>query len=457
MAAASPPSRQLTDYLHCLAFADLPGEVVHQASALFLDWLGSAVAGAEALPVRVLGDFRRAMGPADGPAQCFDDGGGSSAYFAALVNAAASHVVEQDDVHNGSVFHPATVVFPPLLAASQWRGPVHGRDFIVAAVAGYETGIRVGEYLGRSHYRVFHTTGTAGTLAAAMAVGRLLALPADSLRHALGTAGTQAAGLWEFLRSAAHSKQLHTAKAAADGMLAAWTAAGGLTGAEAILEGEQGMAAGMLGEGNPQAMQRLGERFTMLETSFKYHASCRHTHPAADALLALVTEHDLAATDIASIEAHVYQAAMDVLGPVRDPRSVHQAKFSMGFVLALIAARRSAMVADFTDDALDDPVLRGLHDKVHMVVDADIDAAYPACWSARVILTTVDGRRLAHKVTVPRGDPGNALSDAELNDKFRRLAERRLAPATIDAMIERAWALPSLEDVGAAFRLPTPG
>src|SRR6185503_234785 len=140
--------------------------------------------------------------------------------FAAMVNAAASHVAEQDDVHNGSVFHPGAVVLPPALAVAQANG-CSGRDLLVASVAGYEVGIRVGEFLGRPHYRIFHTTGTAGTLAAAAAVGRLLGLDATQMLHAFGSAGTQSAGLWEFLRDAADSKQLHTAHAASAGLLAA--------------------------------------------------------------------------------------------------------------------------------------------------------------------------------------------------------------------------------------------
>src|SRR5450759_2555340 len=82
-------------------------------------------------------------------------------------------------------------------------------DWFAAAVAGYECGVRVGEFLGRSHYKVFHTTGTAGKLAAAAGVARLLKLDSEKMQHCLGSAGTMAAGLWEFLRDAADSKQLH--------------------------------------------------------------------------------------------------------------------------------------------------------------------------------------------------------------------------------------------------------
>ena len=119
-------------------------------------------------------------------------------------------------MHNGSVFHPAAVVFPAALAAAQHTG-ASGEKFITACVAGYEVGIRIGEFLGRSHYKVFHTTGTAGTFAASAAAGQIYGLDAVKMLHGFGSAGTQSAGLWEFLRDAADSKQLHTGKSACEG------------------------------------------------------------------------------------------------------------------------------------------------------------------------------------------------------------------------------------------------
>ena len=180
--------------------------------------------------------------------------------------------------------------------------------------------MRVGALLGRSHYKVFHTTGTAGTLAAAAAVSHLLNADKETMVHSLGSAGTQAAGLWEFLRDAADSKQLHAAKAAADGVLSAYLARSGFTGARRILEGSQGMAAGMSSDADPSKLtQGFGGRWAVLETSFKFHASCRHTHPAADALLRAMHEHDLAPERIRRVRARVHAAAVDVLGPVVDP------------------------------------------------------------------------------------------------------------------------------------------
>jgi 2-methylcitrate dehydratase PrpD len=364
--------------------------------------------------------YAELMGPSQGKSEDFVNRRLTSPVFAAMVNAAASHVVEQDDVHNGSVFHPAAVVFPPALAVAQAIG-ASGEDFITASVVGYEVGIRVGEFLGRSHYKIFHTTGTAGTIASAVTVGRLLKLNPEQMLNAIGSAGTTTAGLWEFLRDAADSKQLHTAHAASAGMTAAYLAQDGFTGARRILEGTQGLAAGMSTDADlAKLTDRLGSRWALAETSFKFHASCRHTHPAADALQHAMKEHGLKASDIASVVTHVHQGAIDVLGPVVDPKTVHQSKFSMGTVLALIALRNSADLAGF-DQALKDGAVTAFRDKVTMELDEEVDTAYPQRWIGKVTVKTTDGRSLTGRVDEPKGDPGNTLSRPEIEEKTLRL------------------------------------
>jgi 2-methylcitrate dehydratase PrpD len=412
----------LCEFLAAIRYEDLPAPVVSRTEDLFLDWLASALAGKGAQPITILERFAAGMGPPTGRAEIVTSRTRTSPFFAALINGAASHVVEQDDLHSSSVLHPGTVVFPAVLAAAQDCG-ASGKKLIVSAVAGYECGVRVGEFLGRSHYKIFHTTGTAGKLAAAAGTARALGLDARQTQHALGSAGTMAAGFWEFLRDAAHSKQLHTAKASADGLMAAYLARDGFTAARDILEGPQGMAAGMSSDADATRLtDGLGTRWAVAETSFKFHASCRHTHPAADALLALMRAQGLKASDIVAVTAHVHQGALDVLGAVTSPQSVHQSKFSMGFVLALIALHGRAALQDFTDEALKNGELRSFHDKVRMELDPRIDRAYPRRWMGRVTVKTRDGREIEQCIDSPRGDPDNTLSRAELEDKAMRLA-----------------------------------
>jgi 2-methylcitrate dehydratase PrpD len=448
-AQTSQPTRELCEFLANIRYEDLPAPVVARTEELFLDWLASALAGKKAKQTNILEKFSGAMGPANGPCEVLTTRGRTSAFFAALVNGGASHVVEQDDLHNSSVLHPGTVVFPAVLAAAQEAG-ASGKELIAASVAGYEAGVRVGEFLGLSHYRVFHTTGTAGKLAAAAGVARLLKLDADKTQHAFGSAGTMAAGLWEFLRDAADSKQLHTSKAAADGLMAAYIARDGFTGARRIFEGAQGMGAGMSSDADPALLTAgLGSRWALAETSFKYHASCRHTHPAADALLTLMQQHKLKAEEVAGVTAHVHQGALDVLGPVTDPQTVHQSKFSMGFVLAQIAVNGRAGLADFTEQSVREPRLRAFHDKVSMQLDPEIDRAYPKRWMGRVTVKTGDGRDIEQRIGSPRGDPDNTLSRAELEDKSLRLAAYTGAAteAEMKKIIARVWRLREERDV----------
>ncbi|WP_193073357.1 MmgE/PrpD family protein [Pseudomonas sp. FME51] len=442
-------TQALTAFLADLRYEQLPEGVIARTEDLFLDWLASALASQGAHPIPLFERYAQKMGPASGPAQILVNGQSSSAYFAALVNAASSHLVEQDDLHNSSVLHPATVVFPAALAAAQDLGK-SGRELILASVAGYEAGIRIGEFLGRSHYRIFHTTATVGTLAAAVAVGKLMGFNQQQFTHLLGSAGTQAAGLWEFLRDAADSKQLHTAKAAADGLLAAYMTADGLTGAQNILEGDQGMAAGMSSDADPSKLSdRLGSRWALPETSFKFHASCRHTHPAADALLDLMQREQLQADDIASVVTRVHQGAIDVLGRVVVPQTVHQAKFSMGAVLGLIAVYGKAGLPEFEQHSLTDARIAAFREKVSMQLDPEVDGAYPQRWLGRVVVTTMDGRTLHGSIDEPKGDPGNTLSRAELEDKFRRLVAFSGACDADQAgvLVARVWVLREQTDM----------
>jgi 2-methylcitrate dehydratase PrpD len=244
-----------------------------------------------------------------------------------------------------------------------------GRQLLTASVAGYEVGIRVGEFLGRSHYKVFHTTGTAGTLAAAAAVGNGCSAGrrADAARlrlgrHAVGGAvGVPAHGRRQ--QAAAHrARRRRRPDVGLSGQ-------GRLHRRAEIFEGAQGMAAGMSSDADPLKLTAgLGRRWATAETSFKYHASCRHTHPAADALLHVMRTHDLQHGDLARVVTHVHQGAIDVLGPVVKPATVHQSKFSMGTVLGLVARYGRAGLTEFAQH-FEDEVTRALRDRVEMKLD----------------------------------------------------------------------------------------
>lgn len=225
------------------------------------------------------------------------------------------------------------------------------------------------------------------------------------------------------MKTAADSKQLHTAKAAANGLMAALLAQQGFTGAQAIFEGEKGMGTAFSKAPDfSKLIDRLGQRWGLLETSFKYHASCRHTHPAADALLTIMQQHQLTAEKIQKVTAHVHQAAIDVLGAVDTPQTVHQSKFSMGTVLGIVAHHGFAGLEAF-DQALHDANIANFRQKVHMQLDDEVDSAYPDKWLGKVTVQTTDGQIFFGFIADPKGDPDNTLTQIELEEKVLRLAQ----------------------------------
>ena len=110
--AHASATRTLCEFLSAVRYEDIPRDVVLRTEDLFLDWMASALAGKDARPTRVMEQFGAEMGPADGAAEILVSRKRTSPVFAALINGAASHFVEQDDLHNSSVLHPGTVVFP---------------------------------------------------------------------------------------------------------------------------------------------------------------------------------------------------------------------------------------------------------------------------------------------------------------------------------------------------------
>ncbi len=454
------PTAQLAAFAAGLRFDAIPESVVRRAEDLLVDWFGSAVAGHGSRPVESITRFAQAMGPQPtpgcdtppaGPAEVIVSRARTSPYLAAMANAAASHVAEQDDVHNGSVFHPATVVFPAAVATAQALG-ASGQQLLTACVAGYEVGIRVGEFLGRSHYKVFHTTGTAGTLAAAAAVR---ASCSGSMRGRCSMLSARPARSRRACGSSCAPPQIPNncipRTRPPPGLMSAYLAKDGFTGAAEILEGPQGMAAGMSSDADPAKLtDGLGSRWATAETSFKYHASCRHTHPAADALLQVMQVHGLKPEDLARVVTHVHQGAIDVLGPVLRPATVHQSKFSMGTVLALVARFGHAGLAEF-DRHFQDDSTQSLRDRVSMELDAEVDAAYPQRWIGKVTVHTTDGRVLHGRVDEPKGDPGNTLSREEISAKALQLAAfsgGATAPEMQQA-IDALWQIARVPVVGA--------
>ena len=443
-------SAKLADFVVSLSFGDLPPNTVRMARLAFLDWLGSAARGGLEKPAAIVISVLGAQGGTP-LATLIPGGEKTSALDAALANGIASHIMELDDVHRGSIIHAGAAVIPAALAAAEMTH-ASGRALIEGIVAGYETAIRVGEAVTPSHYYYWHNTGTCGTFGACAAAGKILGLNREQMVWAIGSAGTQAAGLWEFLSSGAMSKHLHPGKAAYNGLLSALLAKEGFTGAPAIIEGEKGFCRAMAPEFN---LDRItdglgGPPYKVEDNSFKIHSSCRHTHSPIDLTLDLAARHAISPGEVESIKVRTYRTALQITDKP-EPQSVFSSKFNMPFCVALALKAGSCGLNDFCEENLRDPEIRRVMSRVNLELDEAIDALHPARWGASVEITTSAGRSYAAATEFPKGDPENPVDEETLLSKFRFLAGASWEEDFVAGISRSVMGLEKIEDVAQLF------
>jgi len=447
MQARPSLTERLSTFLVVTKSTDFPPSVVDDAKYYTLDWLGSAIAGTVTEPGRML--LAHARVQAGQGATVIGLGEQRNADLAALTNGGLSHIVEMDDLDRASVVHPAAPIIPAALAVAE-RERASGLDFLTAMVLGYEVAIRIGEAVGKTHYRIWHNTATCGVFGATAAAGWLLGLSEQQMTWALGNAGTMSAGLWEFNADGAMSKHLHAGRAASSGVLAADLAWQGFTGARHILEGERGFFIATSQDAEPErvveGLKHGMGTYKISGVSIKPHASCRHTHPAIDAALALRRQPGFALDQIAQVQVETYQAALDFTGNPQ-PITPYAARFSLYYCVACALWRGSAGLGDFPPQAIVDKDVRHLMSKVSLVHSPELEARYPREWPVRVTVTLADGRALTRAVDAPKGDPENPLSWEEMENKFRMMMAGTDYQGQAEALMERVRRLDEVEQV----------
>lgn len=446
VAGRSTLAGALVDFALGLSFDRLPVDVVRVAKLHLADGVGVSLAG-------VVHDFAR-------PAlELCDDVGGNpqatvwatgrrtSASMAALTNGILMHGLDFDDTHTSAIVHPTAVIGPTVLAVGEKVG-ASGNEVLTAAVAGYESFIRLGLAApGQFHARGFHATAVCGAFASAIAAARLLGLDAERATNAVAIAGSQAAGIHEFsVDYGSWMKRLHAGWAAHAGVIAAQLAGSGFSGPATVLEGSWGFFNTHLGKGNwdPDAVTAgLGDRWETVNLAFKPYPSCHLTHAFIDAALELRSGVRL--EDVVSIKCLV----SDGMRPfICDPWQLKQApdndyaaKFSLPFCVASMLVNGRVNIDTFGDAGRRQPEVLALARKSSYGVDPD--SAYPLGFPGWVIITTVDGREHSVRLESSRGTPAWPMTDEEVRAKFNENASHGGYRAAKD----RLWAwVTTLED-----------
>jgi 2-methylcitrate dehydratase PrpD len=431
---------ELASYIVSARLEDVPQDVRHEAHRALLNYVGCALGGAREPAVEIA---IRALAPFSGPrlARVLGRGERLDPLHAALLNGISSHVHDYDDTTPKNYIHPTAPVASALLAYACAQ-PVTGRDFLLAFVLGFEAESRVGNAVYPAHYDAgWHITGTAGVFGAAAAIGKLLGLPRRNMVWALGLAATQAAGLREMF--GAMGKAFHPGRSAQSGYVAALLAREGFTGSDSGIEGPRGFAPVQAASYDLSRVTRgLGVDFDLRENTYKPFPCGIVIHPTIDACIQIHRSRKPEPGEIAAVRLRVAPLVLDLCNKKHISVGL-EGKFSVYHGAAIGLARGKAGLAEFTDEAVNDPQIKAIREgKVTAVADPDM-----AQDAVEVEVQLAGTERIRKRVDHAIGNLARPMTDRELEEKFRDQAARVLPSDQVEALVALCWKIGELEDI----------
>lgn len=379
-----------------------------------LDWFAVAVGGSAAPAASAL---LAGLGSDHGDVRILGASGRfASVETAALIHGTAAHALELDDIYAPGLYHPGAPTIAAALAAAE-RFDTTGAQLMRGIIAGIEVGCRVAADLGAQHYVHWHSTGTAGAIGAAVAAAVVRDASRDQIAQAIAIAGTMAAGLQQTFRRDGGAKPVHAGHAAQSGIVAAFGAIEGLTGALDILEGPSGLAVATGVETNWDACRApLGRTLCVENLTVKPYPCCGHSFAAIDAARAL-RQRGVRSAEVSSVLVETYSTAVATAGII-EPQKASEARFSIPYVVAISLADGNVTQSSFAEGRLWNPEARRLLPLTSLRTHDEFDQVFPARRGARVTVELTSGESLTATEPNRLGSPENPISTEALTDKF---------------------------------------
>jgi 2-methylcitrate dehydratase PrpD len=436
-------TQKLAEYLVHGGIKDVPADVRHEAKRAILNYVGCAIGGSREPAVEAA---IKAFAPYSGnpTASILGRSERMDPLHASLVNGISSHVHDYDDTTPKNYIHPSSPVASALFAYASVQ-PVRGADFLNAFVLGFEAESRIGNAVYPAHYDAgWHITGTAGVFGAAAAIGKLLALSEQQMIWALGLAATQAAGLREMFGSMA--KSLHPGRAAQNGYASALLAQAGFTAGQHSLEGPRGFAAVTATSYDLSKITAgLGTDFDLRANTYKPFPCGIVIHPTIDGCIQIREEHCPDPDSIAAVRLKVAPLVLDLCNK-RDISVGLEGKFSVYHGAALGLVRGKAGLREFSDEAVNDRLIRRVRERTTASADPGITED-----QAQIEVELANGQKLSRFVEKSFGNIRRPMTDGQLEDKFRDQALAIMSQEEIETLIDSCWRIEESEQFGIYF------
>lgn len=415
-------TNSFVDHLFEMSQRALPERIMEQAKLCAMDYVGCATAGAKMMAERNQ-QFLSIVAKQGGNSTIIGHETKTTLHNAAFLNAMNAHATELDDGHRLGMIHLGASIFSALLPVAEQEG-IAKEDVLRGAVVGYEAAVLSAMAMQPSHkMRGYHTSGTCGTIGAAMSIATALHFDKQEMKNALSAAVAGAAGLLEMQEDDSELKPYNLAHAAVSGITAAYAALAGYSGPSDPMGGKRGLLAVMSEHPNIEVLTHFAEdRYEIERIYRKPYAACRHCHPAIEAALRIKHEHGLMANDIASVLVETYKLAVGG----HDHKSIQgvaSAKLSTPFSVALALVKDQAGIDDFNPVNIHDNTILDLCQRVDVIVNDELTSWSPQKRAAIVSITTDEGNTYSWEVDYPKGEPENPMTCSEVEEKYKLLTK----------------------------------
>ena len=458
----NPFTSGMATFIAGLTYERIPAEVITRIKLLILDSLGCAIFGAKLEWSKIL---RATLVGLDTSTTCGIWGTNErlSAPHAALINGTLVQSFELDDVHRAGVLHVGAVTLPALFPIAEMRPGMSGREFLRAAVAGYEIGPRVGLCMGPEHIsQGWHSGATVGVFSAAAGAAAALKLSPDKVVHALGIAGTQSAGLMA-AQYGAMVKRMHAGRSSQSGLYGALLAEAGFTGIVDVFESPYGGFCTTFSRSNDrfklaELTSGLGERFETMGIALKFYSCVGSNHTTLDAIRNIQARRPFKLDEVEKIAVHGSQATFEHVGWPYRPQGLTSAQMNLPFCVATLLVEGDVFVDQFSDAVVADPRRMAIAEKVVVKHDPSITARGARLrHMVRVEVHLRDGTRHDETVEAPRGSENKFASESDVVEKFRKLTRDVLPAAQASRIVSMVLDCDKLDDVGLLAKVLTTG
>jgi len=435
-------------------FDDLPEFVIDHTKKFILDSFGVAIAGASAPGCKEVVDLIKSWGGKP-EATLLGYGGKVPSPSAAFANSVMMHALDFDDTLDESALHAHVTVLPAALAVAEFMGSVSGKDLINAVTLGVDLVCRLG--LATQRPLSWVRTATCGSFGAAAASGKILRLDKEEMRNALGIVYSQTSGNAQCLVDGGLVKRMQPGFSAKAGVLSAFLAKRGITGARDIFEGPYGFFnLYERGDYNREKLcDELGKRFDGMKLSIKPYPSCRMTHASIDAAIAVRENYKINPSEIEDAVVHVSKMVFNMVGGpfvIRENPQV-DAQFSIPYNVAVGIIKGEVFLRDFDDGYIRDPQVLELSKKIKVEIDPKLPER--DMMTAELQVKTRDNI-FCKKVDKVKGNPLNPMDMNDCIKKFMKCIEYCKNPAVekraqeiLDGLIN----LDKLSDISTLTRL----